>query len=417
MKYHFRELKHDELIEFLKLGDRVYPRFAMSPDEREKAAKRYKEMIDEGRMAAIVALDEDEKIVGRLLLINYLMNFRGKIVKMGGIGGVGVDLPNKKQHVCRDMIRFSLNFLLERGINCSALYPFRPDFYKKMGYGLLTPFYKYRLPTDRLRKSERSPEVKYLGEADSNDMAVLYDERFRKTNGETDRRKQWSEKVFKDEKNMIVGYRKEGKLVSYAIFRASNIGEDNFMRYDLSVKEFVSDSPEGSSAIMGFFRNQLDQFENVEIHTQDEDFYYNFDNPADVNRILLPNANHSFSEGRTGMMFRILDMEKFFGEVSEDQKNEGDSIVCTFNVEEPFLAKKKYRLTLEVSENGFKTTNAEEDLEIDISMEDFSPMIFGAVSLEKLYGYDLIKCSDMELMRKCSKYLSSCEKPVYHANF
>jgi predicted acetyltransferase len=417
MKYHFRELKHEELIEFLKLGDRVYPRFALPPDEKEKVAKRYKEMIDEGRMAAIVALDENEKIVGRLLLINYLMNFRGKMVKMGGIGGVGVDLPNKKQHVCRDMIKFSLNFLLEKGINCSALYPFRADFYKKMGYGLLTPFYKYRLPTDRFRKNERSPEVKYLSEVDSNDMAELYDEHFRKTNGETDRRKQWAEKVFKDGKNIIVGYRKEGKLVSYAICKASNIGEDNFMRYDLSVREFVSVSPEGSSAIMGFFRNQLDQFESVEIHTQDEDFYYNFDNPADVNRILLPNANHSFSEGRTGMMFRILDIEKFFGEVSEDQKNEGDSVICTFNVDEPFLAKKKYRLTLEVSENGIKKTDSKGDLEVDVSMEDFSPMIFGAVSLEKLYEYDLIKCSDVDLMRKCSKYLSSCEKPTYHANF
>ena len=416
MKYHIREVKNEELKEYIKLGNRVYPRFAIKSEEFDKAIERMTESINKKRIICIGAYDENEKIVGRVLIISFLMNFRGKIIKMGGIGGVGVDLPNKKQHICNDMLKYSLELLQNSDTYCSALHPFRPDFYKRMGYGLLNPFYKYHIPSSRFKKNDKALDVKYLEESEAKDISELFDEYLKNTNGEIDRQKNWAEKIFKDEKNIIVGYRKGGELLTYALCKAVNTGEDNFMRYDLQVNEIISVSKEGDSAIRGFFRNQTDQYENVIMYTQDEDFYYNFDNPADINKKLLPHANHSFSVGSTGLMFRILDTEKFFEDYSIEKEIEGKSIICTFNIDDPFLNGKQ-KITLQIGKRDFKISDKKSSLEIDISIEDFSSVIFGAVSLEKLYKYNLVKCSDINLMKLCSKYLSSCEKPKYNAAF
>ncbi len=417
MKYHIREVKNEDLLEYIKLGNRVYPRFAIKSEEFDKAIERMTESINKKRIKCIGAYDEKEKIVGRVLIINFLMNFRGKIIKMGGIGGVGVDLPNKKQHICNDMLKYSLELIQNSGSNCSALHPFRPDFYKRMGYGLLNPFYKYHIPSSRFKKSENTLNVKYLEKNEAEDISELFNEHFKKTNGEIDRQKDWAEKIFKDEKNIIVGYRKNGKLVTYALCRTVNTGEDNFMRYDLRVNEFISISKEGDSAVRGFFRNQTDQYENVIMYTQDEDFYYNFDNPSDINKKLLPHANHSFSVGSTGLMFRVLDIEKFMEEYSVGKEIEGESIICSFNINDPFFKNSKQKITLQISEKGFITSHKESSINIDISMEDFSSVIFGAVSLKKMYNYNLVECTDEKLMRIISKYLSSCEKPTYNSAF
>jgi predicted acetyltransferase len=398
---------------------RVYPRFATAKEDMNKAVRMYMRMLDDDKVFPIGAFDENEKLIGRILVFDYLMNFRGKEMRMGGIGGVGVDLPNKKQHICRDMLKFSLDFLQDTGITCSALHPFRPDFYKNMGYGLLAPFYKYHIDATRIKKYPEAPEVEYLyeDEEDIRDMAICFNEYYKKTNGEIKRRSNWPIPQMQNEKNIVVGYRKNNVLKAYAICTPVETGTDNSMQYDLNVEEFISLNLAGTKAILRFLRNQADQFDNIILYTQDESFYHLFDNPSDIIRSVLPHANHSFALASTGLMFRVLNPKDFVEEFSQMSVIKGDSLTCTFEIDEPFLDLKDKPLTLKITDGNFGLSEAESDLKIKISTADFSSMIFGSVSLESLARYGLISYSDFEMMKKCSGYLMSCEKPKYHAKF
>ncbi|HOO33244.1 MAG TPA: GNAT family N-acetyltransferase [Thermotogota bacterium] len=419
MTYHFRKIRQNEVIDYIKLKGRVYPRFVTPEKDMGNAVRTYMRMLDDDKVFPIGAFNEDGRLVGRILIFDYLMNFRGREIRMGGIGGVGIDLPNKKQHICRDMLKFSLNFLQDIGITCSGLHPFRPDFYKNMGYGTLTPFYRYHIDTTRLKRYDEAVEVTWLedNEQDITDMTTCFNEYYKKTNGEIKRRAAWSIVQVQNEKNFVVGYRKDGVLKAYAICSPIETGRDNFMQYDLNVDEFISLSLEGTKAILGFLRNQADQFDNVVLYTQDETFYHLFDNPGDVRRSILPHANHSFATASTGLMFRVLNPKDFVAAYSQMREIKGEAITCTFEIDEPFLDLNETTLNLKITEEDFCLSESESDLTVKLSMAEFSAMIFGSVSLESLARYGLATYSDYKLMKKCSAFLMNCEKPKYHAKF
>jgi predicted acetyltransferase len=419
MNYHFRKIRQNEVIEYIKLKGRVYPRFATPQKDMEKTVRMYMRMLDDDKVFPIGVFDENETLVGRILIFDYLMNFRGREMRMGGIGGVGIDLPNKKQHICRDMMKFSLNFLQDTGITCSGLHPFRPDFYKNMGYGILTPFYRYHINTARIKNYAESLDVTWLkdDEKDIRDMAMCFNEFYKKTNGEIKRRPTWPMNQMQNEKNFIIGYRKDDTLAAYAICNPIETGKDNFMQYDLNVDEFISLSLEGTKAILGFLRNQADQFDNIVMYTQDETFYHLFDDPSDIRRCILPHANHSFATASTGLMFRVLNPKEFVKTYSQMREIKGEGITCTFEIDEPFLDHEDTTITLKITEDDFCLSEDESADIIKISMADFSSMLFGSVSLEHLARYGLIEYDNAEQMKKCSRYLMNCEKPKYHAKF
>ncbi|MFP4461964.1 MAG: enhanced intracellular survival protein Eis [Thermotogota bacterium] len=416
MNLNFRKLQENETIDFLNIRNRVYPAFSTTPQEAEKNIERYKNFFAKDTVTPIGAYSQDQKLMGTMILYDFLINFRGQEIRTGGIGGVGVDLIYKKRHICRDMIQFGLQWFMDRGIYSSILHPFRVDFYKKMGYGVLTPFYKYRIPTDRIKRYELAKKVIFLDENNIKDIAICYNEHFKRTNGEIKRPPQWPKTMLNNHSNIVVGYREKGKLFAYAICTPLKLSEDNFLRHDLKVHEFITLSTNGRKALMGFLRNQADQFENIRFYSQDDTFYQQFDNPGDDTKALFPHVNHSMAYVSTGLMFRVLDTKRFVEQLSSETNKQDDGIVCLFEIKEPFL-KEQQQIKLKITETDISSSEEKENLKVKLSMADFSSMLFGAVPMKKLVTYGLAECSDDALMKKASEMLTKCEKPVYHAEF
>lgn len=416
MTYHFREIKENEIMDFLHMRNHVYPAFAGTPQDAEKSAERYKKFFAKDTVTPIGAYSDDEKLLGIMILFDFTMNFRGKAIRTGGIGGVGVDLVYKKRHICRDMIAFGLQRFMDQGIYSSILHPFRVDFYKKMGFGLLTPIYRYCLPTDRIERNENSKQVTFLNEDDIKDIAECYQRYFERTNGEIKRNREWPKAMLNNHTNIVVGYRENNKLMAYAICSPFKLSDENFLRHDLKVHEFITLNTAGRKALLGFLRTQADQFENIRFYTQDDTFYQQFDNPADNTKAIFPHANHAMAYASTGLMFRVLDTKGFVNQISEEKHNNEEGIVCLFDINEPFLNAKQL-IKLKITESGIYSSEEDADLTIKLSMANFSSMLFGAVAMKKLVTYGLVDCSDNTLMKRVSELLTKCEKPVYHAEF
>ena len=61
-------------------------------------------------------------------------NIRGKVLPMGGLGGVASLPAGRRQGHVRTMLTHSFGLMREQGQVVSALYPFRDSFYERLGY-------------------------------------------------------------------------------------------------------------------------------------------------------------------------------------------------------------------------------------------------------------------------------------------
>lgn len=61
-------------------------------------------------------------------------NIRGKVMPMGGIGGVASLPQGRRQGLVRGMLTRSFELMRESGKPVSTLYPFRDSFYERLGY-------------------------------------------------------------------------------------------------------------------------------------------------------------------------------------------------------------------------------------------------------------------------------------------
>ncbi len=92
---------------------------------------------------------EDRKLLGGLRLFDFPgMLFSQKILYGGG-GFLAVDLLHKKEKIARDLVLFTIRHFRKKKSPIAVLYPFRPDFYRKMGFGYGAKINEYSVrPSD-----------------------------------------------------------------------------------------------------------------------------------------------------------------------------------------------------------------------------------------------------------------------------
>jgi len=117
--------------DYVTLGINRYA-FGKSPEkpDLEKALAREKYA---GQSIALAAYEDGEAQASCGVHV-FTANIRGKLLTMGGIGGVA-SLPagRRKGHV-RNLLTHSFGLMREQGQPVSALYPFRDSFYERLGY-------------------------------------------------------------------------------------------------------------------------------------------------------------------------------------------------------------------------------------------------------------------------------------------
>jgi predicted acetyltransferase len=106
-------------------------------------------------------------LVGVMALYDFMMNMSGSMIPVGGIGLVAVNLLYKKEKVCRDMVTYFMNRYHKKNVHFLALYPFRPDFYRKMGFGYGTLLNQYAIRPIDLPQTPGKSHVRFLNKHDT----------------------------------------------------------------------------------------------------------------------------------------------------------------------------------------------------------------------------------------------------------
>jgi predicted acetyltransferase len=266
-----RALSTEDFDAFIDVTVNAYPGMkVVSEEKKEQYKQRMLKVHEEDPTVLFYGLFREGRLMGGMRLHDFTMNFLGGRIAAGGVGAVAVDLVSKKEHVAKEMMEYFIQHYRARGALLLLLYPFRPDFYKKMGFGYGIKMNRYRVKPSALPKGPSKAHIRYLDESDKQALLDCYTRVMSKTHGMIEKSPGEIERLMTRPGSQIVGCEIDGQILGYLVFSFTH-GEE-WLLNDIHVREFIYESSEALSEFLTFLHAQADQIRHVVFDTQDE--YY-----------------------------------------------------------------------------------------------------------------------------------------------
>ncbi len=388
-----RRLKPTEFGAFVVLSANAYPAFEIStPEDRERLSGRLLFLHQEVPTVTFYGLFREGKLLGGMRLHDFTMNFLGERLPACGVGAVAVDLLHKKEHVAKEMLDFFLRHYREQGVPLALLYPFRPDFYKRMGFGYGTQMNQYRVKPSAFPRGGARAHLRFLEKRDTQAVLDCYNRFVWRTHGMIARSEYEISRMLENPKQQFVGYEVEGQIEGYLAFSFER-GE-SVLTNDVHVHELVYLGREALSELLAFLHVQFDQIRNVIVETQDSSFYFLLSDPRNGAVPLIPSVYHESNVQGVGLMYRVSDVPKTF-ELLAGRDFNGQSCRLKLTLEDSFLPENAGSTLLTFEEGRVQVASGEAcDVEVRMDVAEFSSLLAGAVPFERLLRYGLAEISD-----------------------
>ena len=409
--------------EFAAFADIVvdaYPAlFDRSPESRRKLTRQLRDLAETEPAITFWGLFRpvkgQERLLGGMRLFDFQMNLLDTQVPLGAVGQVGVALEHRREHVGRDLMLFYLRHYRQRGAPLTALYPFRPDFYRSMGFGYGTKMSRYKLDPATLPASGDRSLLRRLGAGDREALQACYTRYAHQTHGMIDKIDHELDRLFEAHDRRIVGYEREGRLEGYLVFTYESGG--TYLAYDLRVSELIHETREALKALLTFLHTHDDQIRRVILTTQDTSLHHMFDDPRDGSDVLISPVYHSTDVQGVGIMYRVVDVPRVF-RLLASRNFGGQTCRMKLRVKDTFLPENDGSHLLEI--RGGQVTVVDEmpyDVTVEIDISVFSSLLVGTVTFERLYAYSLVEISDPAFVDTVSRIFSVARKPICTTSF
>lgn len=344
----------------------------------------------------------DGKVVGRTSIAILNMNLRSATVKLSGIGMVTTDMLHKKERICKTMMKHFIDESLNAGANIQFLSPFRPDFYKKMGFGYGSTLYQYRFPTVSIPDIGKKSELSYFTKNDVQAFLNCYNRFYQMHHGSISRIEYFLSNQLGGGKQIVVRRLQNGEISGALVFtRGENW--DN-----LTVCEIIYDDTETLYAFCSFLRSQADESASVIINTPDEYLYYLLGEGTNgLNKIEICKCG-------VDNMFRVSNVARLFKELHEVNFNDQDITLCISLLDSFFPSNQNS--TIIQFQKGYphviEDKNIIPSLEITMDVSNFSSLMVGAIDVNALCRMGLITLSDPGRLSELEKLFALSSKPL-----
>lgn len=411
--YGIKQINNNDMKDFARICANAYPAIQLT---LEKYSER---MIAQNEYDFInfYGLYDEENLIGGMRLHDFKMNLLNEKIFAGGIGSIAVDLLHKKEKAALEIIKFFINHYREKGASIVLLYPFRPDFYKKMGFGFGASVNQFKIKPCDLPKGDSKKHVEILNKTDAEEICKFYNSMVNKTNGLIEKCAKEFESIFDYEANKIFGYKLDNKILGYLIFQFKKGETGSFVVNDAFVSEMLFENSEIFLELMTFLNTQSDQIRYVIINTQYDNFRFSLTDPRNNSDRILVSVYHECSVQGTGIMYRVIDIPKLFENLKNHNFNNANCKLKLSILDSLFLENQasyvinfKNGKALLVQDNNY-------EVELIINIADFSSLITCAVDLKSLYRYGQAKISDEKYLNTLNALFSSDEKPLCMTNF
>ncbi|OCA85675.1 hypothetical protein A8F94_12425 [Bacillus sp. FJAT-27225] len=407
-----RKLERHDFLDFATITIQAYPANRENTEEyKQKLADSYFKNQEESGNTEYYGLFRNEKLLGGMRLNTFEMNVFGKMVRAGGIGSVAVDLVHKKEKAAKELVHFFLGHFREKGVSFALLYPFRPDFYKKMGFGYGPKMNQYKIAPDSFPNG-RKEGLAWLTQVEAGKIKDCHNRYAEKTHGMILKNNWDAEAIFKNNDNRVVGVVDGQDIRGYMIFGFEPASSGNFLRNNIVIKEMIYETPEALECLSAFLHTQADQIERVILNTQDDGLEFLLGDPRNGSGNLIPSVYHESNRAGVGIMYRILDFDAAVRDLSGRDFN-GVTSCFSLKVHNSFDSSEPGIYTLRL-DNGYisKADFAEAEFDIEIDISDLSSLLVGAADGARLYQYGKLKISDPAFLKVITKAFRPMEKPI-----
>ncbi|MDB5095388.1 MAG: putative GCN5-like N-acetyltransferase [Candidatus Eremiobacteraeota bacterium] len=362
-----------------------------------------------------VVAERGGAVLGVMRLYDYTMNVRGIDALTGGVGAVAVSLAHKRQGIARALIAWYLDFYREREAPFAILHPFRPDFYRALGFGYGTPVQRYGFRPAALRSHGARGTVRLLDEGDF-DAIVACTERVRRTTNGAIARQPWALRQALGDPIRFVGVEEGGTLRGLMLTAVKRGSPETQNRNRLVVRDLMYEEPVHLAALLGYLRAQQDQFAEIFIETQDPVMYLAADDPRDgSDRVIAPPAAHRVAETALGMMYRVLDFERAFAHLGAAER----PLVLRVDVSDAFYAPTAQAMTFRFLPNGApqRDDDAAPDATLRIGIADLSSVLVGSLALRDVVRHRLASVEPASALASVARAFAADQPPASTARF
>jgi len=412
-----RQLHGGDLEDFSRIVRHAYPSIGGRSREAvaEYAESLEKRADEDGRLSYLGLFREDE-LLGGLMLNDFRMNLRGSTVPALGVSLVAVDLAHKRRHVCKELMQHVLERAEADGYALTTLYPFRPDFYRRMGFGFGSPVYELDLDPAQLPRSPLLERVRLLDEDSAREALDLYQRLFRTTSGLFEKRLHELARPLAKGNTSLAAYGGDGGVEGYAMFRFGKPEGGNFLRYDLEVLELLYDGPDALQGLLAFLGTQSDQVRRIRLLTHEAGLFHRFDDPTTRSGRLLPRVNHPVALMGAGVMYRFTDPEEAIPLLASG-RGHLSSAPAELCIEDDFVWKAPRSVVVKAVDGKLELVDAEPEGRLTMRIDAFSSIVAGSATLAGLAAMGMVRCEGDFDLEALSRALEPDAPPVCLTGF
>lgn len=369
---------------------------------------------EEGRYLG--CFDDDGVLIGSTLLMDFELNVRGKMMKMGGTAYVSTNFLHKKEHVARNLIRVGMEIFAKTGTAVGALHPFNPAFYHKMGFGYCNESVMYSPRPQYIRSYGDKSGLSYAKPEEEEEILEFYRQYARKTHGSTIHPYMDKHRIF--DMPYVVVCRRHGRITGYLTFEFIEVDHYTDMYHDLAVRELVCEDMDTMKQFLTFFASQTDQIERVRIYTAEEYFHTLLLNPDSGENRAFDGAIQEIGRKNMGYMFRIFDLDAYFRQQTHCDKPVSREFTLELQVTDDFIRENQKSLKLHVKDGEVRITEEKKaDVTLKTGIADLSSLVMGAVPLETFLWTERMQCSRPEYAQDIQNAIGWSQKPKNYTYF
>lgn len=147
-----------------------------------------------GLETVLVMRDAAGSLAGASKIYRMESRIAGAALPMMGLAAVAVAPSYRRRGLGARLCLEAMDVARQRGDVLSVLYPFRPDYYQRLGWGLVGELHDYRFETAALPRYEEARHVRPAeGESDGEEIAACYARVAARSNGPITRdRRVWA---------------------------------------------------------------------------------------------------------------------------------------------------------------------------------------------------------------------------------
>ncbi|MBO0458516.1 hypothetical protein JZO77_17415 [Enterococcus hulanensis] len=191
---------------------------------------------------------------------------------------------------------------------------------------------------------------------------------------------EWENNFPASENLFIKSIDQQGETDGYAIFKFKNTDADNYTKIQILVWELVYTNQEVLSQLIGFFANQSDQAQTIEIKTYEEDFHYLFSNPLGCSENATEYGYFETNTQYIGNKYKIIDLSLMLKHIKHRRYN--NQSVCFILALQEGSSEQMHNIVINDGNTEIKRTKEPLDLTIALTLSDFCSIFVGATTFK-----------------------------------